>query len=757
VDPRIGTVFAGHRIEQVIGRGGASVVYLAEHLRLGRRVALKVLAPHLAEDEMFRERFIRESRIAAGLDHPNVVTIYDAGEVEDGLYISMRYVEGSDLGKILHAEGALEPPRTILILSQVASGLDAAHAQGLVHRDVKPANVLVEGPGSVLERAYLSDFGISKRTTTGSGLTRTGQFVGTVDYVAPEQITGEPIDGRTDVYSLGCVLFQCLSGRVPFHADTEVATIYRQLNDAPPVVEDFSDTDGLNRVIAKALSKSKEDRYHSCGALIEAARGPLAGSADAPTVVRSRVKRAVPAPAAEPVTDVLAEPNRGGRSRGRIVWWSAAVVVATAGIVGAVLLSGGRESPGATDPGAETGGGPTGSSSTTTSQPPPDALRLAWSLIKEPNFAGDQAMYDVAATRDGLAAVGHVEGASAFDHDGAVWFSSDTDRWERSDSESLGGAGDQRLLAVAEFMSQGEGNPEGATLVAGGWDDLVPAIWSSTDAGGSWTRSSSDDLATPGGEIRDLVTFGGSTLVAVGGSGPRLDQDAAVWTSADGFDWIMIDDEDLLAPGDQQIWSVHNADGRLIAVGYTTEGGSYDAAVWTSENGTDWSRVDPTVFAETGQQLMKAVAGGTDGIPLVAVGCENDYPRCDLEGEESDAAVWVSDDGETWEAVELLRNGVVGSGIQTMIGLTRQGRTFVASGTATAGTGDLDAAVWTSSDGRSWNPRLSPRAFIAALGGPPDDQTIRAVIPFHRKGFSFIAVGVTDDGTDQDTAVWGGS
>src|SRR4029453_325715 len=147
-----------------------------------------------------------ESQIAAGLDHPNVVTIYDAGEVEDGLFISMRYVEGSAPGRLLPAEGALEPPRPILILSQVASGLDAAHIQGLVHRDVKPGNILVEGPGSVMERAYLSDFGISKRTTTGSGLTRTGQFVGTVDYVAPEQITGEPIDGRAGVYSAGCAL-----------------------------------------------------------------------------------------------------------------------------------------------------------------------------------------------------------------------------------------------------------------------------------------------------------------------------------------------------------------------------------------------------------------------------------------------------------------------------------------------------------------------------------------------------------------------
>ncbi|HEY2966207.1 MAG TPA: serine/threonine-protein kinase, partial [Actinomycetota bacterium] len=362
MDPRIGTVFAGHRIEEVIGRGGASVVYLAEHLRLGRRVALKVLAPHLAEDEMFRERFIRESRIAAGLDHPNVVTVYDAGEVEDGLYISMRYVEGSDLGRILRDEGALEPPRAILILSQVASGLDAAHGQGLVHRDVKPGNVLLENPGSVRERAYLSDFGISKRTTTGSGLTRTGQFVGTVDFVAPEQITGEPIDGRTDVYSLGCVLFQCLDGRVPFHADTEVATIYRQLNDAPPAIENFPETSGLNRVIAKALAKSKEDRFHSCSALVEAARTEVSDASATETVTRPRPieRKSAGAPGvgeeavrSEAPTSVLDRPS-GRRGRRLPFAIAAALTVAILVLVVTSALTG---------DGAETGEGLGGSTS----------------------------------------------------------------------------------------------------------------------------------------------------------------------------------------------------------------------------------------------------------------------------------------------------------------------------------------------------------------------------------------------------------
>jgi len=741
VDPRIGTVFAGHRIEEVIGRGGASVVYLAEHLRLGRRVALKVLAPHLAEDEMFRERFIRESRIAAGLDHPNVVTVYDAGEVEDGLYISMRYVEGSDLGKILHDEGALEPPRAILILSQVASGLDAAHTQGLVHRDVKPGNVLVESPGSVRERAYLSDFGISKRTTTGSGLTRTGQFVGTVDYVAPEQITGEPIDGRTDVYSLGCVLYQCLSGRVPFHADTEVATIYRQLNDAAPVVEDFPDADGVNRVIAKALSKSKEDRYHSCGALIEAVRGPLAGTVAPPTVVRSRPSREPPH-REESDTDVLAEPKPDGRSVRRwVAGLSAAAAITAVVIVGSLLLRDRDDPTRPTGPGDLTGGRTTGSSSTT---PPPSGrrLQLTWNVVKERPLPGDQTMDDVGPTTEGLVAVGHVEGETEGGDDVGVWLSSGTDRWRKSLSPSLAGPGDQRALAVTEF---------GESLVAGGRDDTVAAAWISPNADLTWERSNSD---LGEGEIRDFATVG-DTLYAVGGTGPPIDQDAAVWTSTDGANWTPVADDDLLAPGDQQIWSVEAVDGSLVAVGYTyVVGGSYDGAIWVMTDG-DWTRVDPSMFAGTGHQLMKAVAGGSDGLPFVVVGCEDTTWRCDTETQPSDAAVWTSEDGQTWTKVDLDGVDLVGEGIQRMLSLAVHEDTFVAAGMATANTGDLDAVVWTSIDGRTWS--LDHRGFAVAVLGGEGDQAMRALTPFHRQNLTFIGVGVTDDGTNEDAQVWGGS
>jgi len=216
--PLTGSVFGNYRLGPVLGRGGMSIVYLAENVRLERSVALKFLAPELAGDPPFRERFIAESRLAAGLEHPNVIPIYEADEFDGRLFIAMRYVRGPTLGDVIRTDGALDPARTVAILTQVAGALDAAHAQGLVHRDVKPPNILLAGPTTSggPEHAYLSDFGITKRMGTVSGLTHTGQFMGTVDYVAPEQIEGRTVDGRADQYSLGCVAFECLTGSKPF-------------------------------------------------------------------------------------------------------------------------------------------------------------------------------------------------------------------------------------------------------------------------------------------------------------------------------------------------------------------------------------------------------------------------------------------------------------------------------------------------------------------------------------------------------------
>ena len=271
-DPRIGTDIGGYRIEELIGRGGMGVVYRAEQIALGRRVALKLVAPELAEDPGFRERFQRESRLAASIEHPNVIPVHEAGEAEGSVYISMRYVDGTDLRLLIREQGQLEPARAARLVAQVGDALDAAHASGLVHRDVKPANVVIGTVGGH-EHAYLTDFGLTKHASSQGGLTRTGEWVGTVDYVAPEQISGGGVDARSDVYALGCVLFQALTGSVPFERDSDVAKMYAHLHEPPPspleVAPDLPPA--LAGVVARALAKDPGNRYQSAGDLGRAA------------------------------------------------------------------------------------------------------------------------------------------------------------------------------------------------------------------------------------------------------------------------------------------------------------------------------------------------------------------------------------------------------------------------------------------------------------------------------------------------------
>ena len=279
LDLQPGTEVASYRIVRTLGRGGMSAVYLAEHDWLQRKVALKVLAPQLADDERFRERFVRESRLAASLDHPNVIPIYEAGASGGDLFIAMRFVEGSDLRTLLHQEGPLEPARAIGILRQVAAALDAAHEQGLVHRDVKPANVLLARPRSSapVEHVYLSDFGLTKRSASDSAVTGAGQFVGTLDYAAPEQFKGETPDARTDVYSLGCVLFECLTGRPPFRSENDAGLMYAHLQQPPPpVTSERPDLPHeIDRVVGRAMAKSPDDRPRSASELADGAARAL--------------------------------------------------------------------------------------------------------------------------------------------------------------------------------------------------------------------------------------------------------------------------------------------------------------------------------------------------------------------------------------------------------------------------------------------------------------------------------------------------
>jgi ABC-type branched-subunit amino acid transport system substrate-binding protein len=274
-----GESFAGYRIEGEVGRGGMGVVYRATDTRLDRPVALKLIAPERAEDPRFRERFLRESRLAASLDHGNVLPIYEAGEHDGQLFLAMRFVQGSDLKAVLRERRTLPVEQTLSILGRVADALDAALAKGLVHRDVKPANVLLDERG----HPYLSDFGLTREA--GGASTQTGHLVGTLDYLAPEQIRGEEIDGRTDEYALACVLYECLAGTPPFARATEAEVLWAHMQEDPPSLRGH---EALDPVLARGLAKDKAERYATCGELLAAAHSVV--GLEAPAVRRRRLR-----------------------------------------------------------------------------------------------------------------------------------------------------------------------------------------------------------------------------------------------------------------------------------------------------------------------------------------------------------------------------------------------------------------------------------------------------------------------------------
>ena len=362
-----GDEFAGCRIEAVAGRGGMGVVYRATELSLGRPVALKLLAPERAGDQEFRDRFQRESRMAAAIDHPNVIPVYAAGEHDGSLYLVMRYVGGTDLHALLRERGALEPELAAELVAQVAAALDAAHAAGLVHRDVKPANVLLAG-----DHAYLSDFGLTRLAGSDTQLTQSGQWIGSVEYCSPEQLRGERTDARADVYSLGCVLHAALTGGPPFAHGTVPATMHAHLYEDPAPPSERGAPREFDRVVARAMAKDPADRYPSTGdlgrAVLAAARGERvtesersvavgpaapngAGNGDVTRVIGDEELTAWDAAAHEPTGVTAAKPlvpepggdDGGGRRVVRPRRWlarAAVAVAAFAGLVAVGLLAG---------------------------------------------------------------------------------------------------------------------------------------------------------------------------------------------------------------------------------------------------------------------------------------------------------------------------------------------------------------------------------------------------------------------------------
>jgi hypothetical protein len=341
----IGDHIGQYRIDTVAGRGGMGVVYRAWDDRLQRAIALKVIAPNLATDPIFRARFEQESLLAAQIEHPNVIPVYEVGEHEGSVFIVMRFVDGIDVGELLRRSGRLEPRVAAAIVVQVAAALDAAHAHGLVHRDVKPGNVLVTGEAG-REHVYLTDFGITKRIGQNSGLTATGALVGTLDYIAPEQLLGHPVSARSDVYSLGCLLYELLTGSVPFARDTDTARIVAHVNDEPPPASTLAPAlpPELDPVLARAMAKDPDERYPSAGDL----GGAAAAAAEGRTYAEPTRSVAVgPAAAAETVTtgaapsESVAPSERPAEHRVRWRLAGAVAILAVAGAGLAIALSGG--------------------------------------------------------------------------------------------------------------------------------------------------------------------------------------------------------------------------------------------------------------------------------------------------------------------------------------------------------------------------------------------------------------------------------
>lgn len=345
-----GTVFAGHRIEMVAGRGGMGVVYRATQLALDRTVALKVIAAGLLEDQSVRARFVRESKVAASIDHPNVIPIYYAGEENGIAYIAMRYVAGDDGRSLVRREGPLAPERAAHITAQLGGALDAAHSAGLVHRDIKPANVLL-GPE---DHVYLTDFGLTKHALSIAGTTKPGHWVGTLDYVAPEQIRGERVDARADVYALGCLLYFTLTGEVPFKREGDEARLWAHLSDPPPKPSAHGAPAAFDAVIERALAKDPDERYPSAGDLGRAAKAAAAneqpalrerlvakGAAapvESPTVSAAQPQPQVtPQPQQEAETEYL-ERSNPGRKRRTALLTVALLAAAGAGIAAAIAF-----------------------------------------------------------------------------------------------------------------------------------------------------------------------------------------------------------------------------------------------------------------------------------------------------------------------------------------------------------------------------------------------------------------------------------
>jgi serine/threonine-protein kinase len=494
-----GTTIAGYRVEGVLGQGGMGVVYEATQLSLSRTVALKLLAANLGDDPAFRERFRREGLLQAQIDHPNIVTVYEAGDTDEGLFLAMRLVRGPNLKDMIISR-ELDAGRSLRILTPVADALDAAHAQGLIHRDIKPQNILVSGR----DHAYLADFGLTKAPGEKS-LTKTGQFVGTLDYISPEQIRGKPASKQSDIYALAAVLYECLTGVVPYPKDSEAAVLYAHMSDEPPLVTEARPElpPGLDAVIRKAMAKNPEDRHGSASELMRDAEEAFSrktraamsppGPVESPEEVgirASEVDVGTREARAQDSDELAAATQAGGVDATRAAVGGDATQVAGAdatraagpGIEGTQVAGGATVAAGAAGDATRLGTGP---GAITAPLPATGLTPGAGTPVREPSRVSGGLVAAIAAAVIALAVVGYLVGNSGSKSSGAPANNSSAsagaltitfpDTWQRvSSAPPIPGLTFKNPISVAPKGGPAVGALTAGTVAAAG-PTLLPA------------------------------------------------------------------------------------------------------------------------------------------------------------------------------------------------------------------------------------------------------------------------------------------
>jgi YVTN family beta-propeller protein len=637
----------GYQLGEVIGRGGMGVVYKATHVHLGRQVALKLLAPELSGNDEFRRRFLRESRLAASIEHPNVIPVYDAGDSQGTLYIAMRYVDGVDLARFLRDQGPLEPLMALSLLDQVAAALDAAHDHDLIHRDVKPANVMIAAG-----RCYLTDFGLTKQASAAgaeSALTRTGSFLGTLNYTAPEQIEGKQITASADLYALGCVMHECLTGAPPFTKDSEVALLYAHLSEPPPPPSRVRPglPPAIDGVMAKALAKSPEERYRTCGEFMAAARAALtqeSGSGVAarpapPTVAAGTPTVAAPPPALAPTLAPHAgdtrvggpgepgPPGRRGSRRGTLLAVGAAILAAA--VVGVVVSSGGgsgkpsRQATSSGRTGRSAGGGavikgaiPVGNSPDAFASDPPTAHDQNAGTLWTAN-AGDGTI--TAISMQSKSVIGTFSYTSDFPNPAAPMVYWQGHLW----------VGDSKAGTVVE-LNPSTGAKVGPAIHVGGDPHSITIM--PPKPGTLWVANLNDTIARiDAGSIQPAIIHGlasGPKRMAQNPAGTRL--------------WIANANDGTVTEIDanaDQILGTANVVGNPVAINYSEA----DQKLWVADGSagtvTRYTPVSPTQLTK----FESSIRVGRGPKRLVSTNC----------------CIWVADSGDGTVTLINARSGSV--------------------------------------------------------------------------------------------------